>query len=995
MITVVNVIPNSLSGEINQDSEPNIAVNPANPQQIAISAFTPDPMGGTNAPIFVSTDGGTTWSINSIVPSQAGSTIGTGDITSRFAGRSGNFFAGILRQPGSLRLNLLRTSDFTASTTMSVLEDRTGSGIDQPYTEAATVLGGADAGKERLYVGINDFNASGGRTATIEQSLEVGVASPTFTSVRLEKRSTLGQDGPQIRPAIHLDGTIYAAFYRWRASTGDFLANTLVITDAEVIVVRDDNWGTGSSPFTALTDPSDSLAGRQLATGLSFPFNRTGTNGQERWGGDLSIAVDLSNSSTVYLAYSTTDSGTYTIHIRRSLNRGVTWSPDLKTVPNAKNPALAINSQGRVGLAYQQLDGTGSSQRWVTHFEQTINAFATSDNFVLATTPASTPVRTGSPYLGDYIGMVAAGKDFYGVFSANNTPNLTNFPNGVTFLRNHNFTTNKLLANDGTTEVPVSIDPFFFKVTDIPGSADLYVRDWTDSASSRDMGLEPSSNPWFFVNPDVWNRRSNAPGGFNANDQPINQNPQMAAIGSNFAFCRLSRNGTGTAESATAHFLYSEFGTGSNYQDANVTPDPVINFTAGDSVITMASGYQWLLPATSSTHLCLAVETNSANDPLKLPSLIGRAPGWPTTDLMVINDNNKAQRNMGVYPAAGGASGTVSFYAIAHNAATFLRDMELQFDTTEQAIPLLQETVIEIVDGSGEIRTHPFKRDSRIVLEKMRPGDNIWIGVTLKVPSGKVGDLIPVTVHEVVDGKPINGFSIATQLSRSSAIRQANLELHAGSFLRIAESFGLDSAKGEGDAVLELLRKKRLTTQMYLRFLKQHLDLIGKAIEELLGLQSASDAFGLKAALATLTEAVSAEDMLAILAAHTTIVHKLDAYVTMLQKAQGDTADIMQTIAWQSALFTALKEQKQLETADGVIRASDEFVAAYQARTMSNADYPHLIASVFEAFKTTADVLQVNVDEDLANMEKNLEGSLAGLQKVHRGFLLKLHDLVS
>lgn len=46
MIKVVNIIPRSLSGETNQDSEPNIAVNPANPLQIAASAFTPSPMGG-------------------------------------------------------------------------------------------------------------------------------------------------------------------------------------------------------------------------------------------------------------------------------------------------------------------------------------------------------------------------------------------------------------------------------------------------------------------------------------------------------------------------------------------------------------------------------------------------------------------------------------------------------------------------------------------------------------------------------------------------------------------------------------------------------------------------------------------------------------------------------------------------------------------------------------------------------------------------------------
>ena len=57
-VLVVNMIPKSLSGEEHQDSEPTIAVNPANPRQIAASAFTPDPAEGPRAPIYASIDGG-------------------------------------------------------------------------------------------------------------------------------------------------------------------------------------------------------------------------------------------------------------------------------------------------------------------------------------------------------------------------------------------------------------------------------------------------------------------------------------------------------------------------------------------------------------------------------------------------------------------------------------------------------------------------------------------------------------------------------------------------------------------------------------------------------------------------------------------------------------------------------------------------------------------------------------------------------------------------
>ena len=67
-VRVINMIPASLSGETNQDSEPNLAVNPANPMEIVATAFTPAPMGGAFAPIYVSTDGGSTWSLRTVVP---------------------------------------------------------------------------------------------------------------------------------------------------------------------------------------------------------------------------------------------------------------------------------------------------------------------------------------------------------------------------------------------------------------------------------------------------------------------------------------------------------------------------------------------------------------------------------------------------------------------------------------------------------------------------------------------------------------------------------------------------------------------------------------------------------------------------------------------------------------------------------------------------------------------------------------------------------------
>ncbi len=76
-----------------------------------------------------------------------------------------------------------------------------------------------------------------------------------------------------------------------------------------------------------------------------------------------------------------------------------------------------------------------------------------------------TPASLYATYLGDYIKLLAIGRDFFGTFSASNAPEEANFPSGVNYQRNVNWATQTLLGNDGVTPVPVSIDPFFFKLT--------------------------------------------------------------------------------------------------------------------------------------------------------------------------------------------------------------------------------------------------------------------------------------------------------------------------------------------------------------------------------------------------------------------------------------------------------------------------------------------------------------------------------------------------
>jgi hypothetical protein len=324
--------------------------------------------------------------------------------------------------------------------------------VDQPYVQAVTV-----SGKDRVYVGNNDFNAPGGKTATIEQSMDAGTAAnPTFVPQRVEKRTTSGQDGPPVRPSIHRDGTAYAVYHSWltfNSSTGE--------GTADVVLVRDDQGGNSASPYTALVDPADSKVGMRVARNVSFNFD--GSLGLQRTGGDVALAVDPNNSANVYVAYNADEGADYVLHVVRSTDRGLTWSSDIRRVVNALNPAMAVNSNGKLGLLYQQLTGTGAAQRWVTKFESTMNG-STWTSTTLATVPLQSAPKEFDPYLGDYDHLVAVGKDYYGIFSTSNQPRKANFPKGIKYQRNANFNTQTLLDVDNTTPVHNSIDPFFFKV---------------------------------------------------------------------------------------------------------------------------------------------------------------------------------------------------------------------------------------------------------------------------------------------------------------------------------------------------------------------------------------------------------------------------------------------------------------------------------------------------------------------------------------------------
>ena len=956
--TVVNVVPQSHSDETNQDSEPSIGVNPVNPQQILISAFTPPDAGQTNGPLYASQDGGNSWNLSFIVPGG-----GPLDQTFAYGGISGEFYggdiSGLSNVPITIILNALSTASPFVPGTMAVLENPTPT--DQPFIVATTVRFGPDTGKDRFYVGYNDQRVAGttGQTAAIDFCLDATAATPAISTVHLDTRATadwtplgipgpFNQDGPQVRTNVNGDGTIYATFNGVR--TMDAAGNAT----SDIVVVRDDNFATGGSPFTALIDPNDTLAGFRVQTAVPLLWSPQVANlGQERAFGTFAIASHPGDSDIVYLAWAKLQGGQQTIHLQRSTDRGNHWSGDLLTaIPNATNAALAISVNGTIGFLYQQLTGAAPNDRWETHFRQSTNGTTWTDTIV-CTTPAEAPVDVFLPYIGDYLELVAVGKNFYGTFCANNTPDPANFPatpagasnpNGAIYGRNVTAAAPwNLLGSDGVTVVPVSIDPFFLKVEEVVAGSDFYVRDWTDSPASGDDGSEPSTNYDFWDASDVWNQNSTATAlPPDPNDVPHTENALAGA--DNYGFARIRRNqlpaaGSGSV-TVSAHFLISEFGTGSNFVDDFFSDptDPDVTFVTGDVSVSFADTElgpkitppsTWHLDATSSDHCCIAVEITAPGDPLASPGLTGRAPGQPGSTLSVINDNNKAQRNLRVTPAAGGGGGIR--FGIVHNAGTLLRDMQLCLALPAGGRPP-EGTLIEVYTEKGAVERLPWRAFGTLTLPAMQPGENRWVGVT--VPKLPAAGTTLVTLAEMKGARPANGFSVGLQASPIATVIRYLTAYHERVLKRLALGFGVaaaaeaaeaEAARGEHDRDFDFEERVRVKDDdfsievdvrirrgggrhhphnvgpapgpagadpaHYEAWLRGQVRVLGDCLASLGG----ADPFGIGAAIAAIEAAAS--DLVALTTAHAGVLDRFDAMLTMLRKATGDRADILQMAA--------------------------------------------------------------------------------------------------
>jgi len=418
-VVVNNTDPNLTNTDTFNDGETSIAVNPANINEIVITAFSES--WGANAPLWQSTDGGNIWTKQFTIPAPPGvaaagcpcdQTVDYG----RNNQMSGTFlisdiFSGTTTDPASAAAwNWLVIAGVTQRT--NHLVPSSFGDADQPW-----LLVNRDPTtptQDDVYAAYDDF--SGGPDMRVAVSF--GVDPPNFT-VDNQSGTSTGGINPGHRLAVdrQTTGFVYSLFQRCVGNCGGDPKNINYMLNRSTDGGA--TWILNGMPGIIVAD-ADSTQ----------PQPKFGTVNALLGGADHA-AVDPNNGD-VYYVYGSRDAGTGNdrLAIRRIFDNGgggVTVGPEnfVTGQVEAAIPSVAVASNGIVGVFYYTFDGFSSGfPIFSAHLAQSSDQGVTFSDQILETF-LSSAADNGDPrqrVLGDYMQMKAVGTCFYGAFTGNGVP---------------------------------------------------------------------------------------------------------------------------------------------------------------------------------------------------------------------------------------------------------------------------------------------------------------------------------------------------------------------------------------------------------------------------------------------------------------------------------------------------------------------------------------------------------------------------------------------
>jgi hypothetical protein len=423
--TVVDVIVNNTDATLTNtdtfsDSEPSIAVNPLNANEIVITGFSGS--WGTNSPLFHSTDGGNTWTKSFTIPRPPGipSAIGcpcdqTPDYArgNRLSGAFLSFgptdvYSGTTTNPAnSASWNWLVTAGVTQRT-----NDGIGVGnVDQPWL--LVNRDPVNAAQDNVYVAYDNFNGA----PDMRVAAAAGTNPPNFTVQGLSGFST-GFVNPGHRLAVDpRNGAVYSLFQRRLAAGAGGSQNVNYMLNRSLD--GGNTWilnGSGTGIIVANADSNQPVPKFGGVNALL--------------GGVDHAAVDP-NSDDVYYVYGNRDAatGNNRIAIRRlqtvAGNIAIGAEHFVTGQVQAAIPSVAVANNGVVGVFFYTFNGPSSGfPQFSAHLSLSQDGGMTFADRTLETflSPANDNGNPRQRVLGDYVQLKASGRFFYGVFTGNGVP---------------------------------------------------------------------------------------------------------------------------------------------------------------------------------------------------------------------------------------------------------------------------------------------------------------------------------------------------------------------------------------------------------------------------------------------------------------------------------------------------------------------------------------------------------------------------------------------
>ena len=219
----------------------------------------------------------------------------------------------------------------------------------------------------------------------------------------------------------------------------------------------------------------------------------------------------------------------------------------------------------------------------------------------------------------------------------------------------------------------------------------------------------------------------------------------------------------------------------------------------------------------------------------------------------------------------------------------------------------------------------------------------------------------------------------------------STLGLQAGNLSRLGHLQEIPAAIGAAQQLSPIAAAGAIDPTQYVAQVSAHLPAYGGWIGTLLS-EHPTDPFGLAGRLADLGEVIAEGGPHIVLGRHCALEHAVDAHLTYADLAQGNVADVAQTMRWQADLFATVPALSSYEGAAPIVDASARFARDWSARKVGIGDYPGAIGSLLPILWDANSRLGLGQAAALMAIESSL-GQPQSLQQAHRSFLLALEAM--